>query len=483
MVKVNIGNALMPVLTPLVEAFRDIGAVASKSVAQLTNAITEAGGLVKFWELYGDLVRATFEDMVIVGVRFTGELLKSMITLISAAGRVMWKPIVAGFKVAMVELIQATLPGISVIDAQIKILEKIPGIGDDIAKAWKKVKSPLDNFADSIKDGIIAGGIEETLTALKNETNNLTTAFKDLSGAGGTAVDDIVAAFDKLLANLPKIEEGAKKVKTTINNITDTSATSGLGLVASALADIRAEIEAFGDPSLESSVRRTVDALNELQTPDERLKARLKAIDDEEKAENERIGAMNARQDALAAKEIENIGNIKDTRERATISMLKMSKRKWTQHIGRLSAAWREFTIDLQVSFTDTFADMLSKGEASWETFAKSIKKIVIRHLSEIVVSAAFRALTDLFTISGFNGFATQQPAGSQDATSKFFEDVGEATSEAGRDDRKAPGTVISFPNADIRHMTQAQIEQVVQSQIQPAIRNLQKRGIIPSRI
>lgn len=167
-------------------------------------------------------------------------------------------------------------------------------------------------------------------------------------------------------------------------------------------------------------------------------------------------------------------------RVRKAAETLRALQRIERNRIFRLSREWGTFTDSLQSSFTNTFADMLSKGELSWAKFAKNLKNIFIRQLSEIAVSAAFRGIGNLFDNLTANDFSSSQPAPAnvggifgQDEPPPFLAPAAGA--------QQAPGISIIIQN-DIQHISQVEIVKIVQKQWVPALRDMQKRGILATR-
>lgn len=469
MVKVNIGTALMPVLTPLIERLRDLSAAASKGLGNFSetiiNAIDSAGGLSKFWELHGKLVKAIFQDMATTGVKLVGIMFSGISDIMQNIGIVAWEWYANRFK----ETWRAALE-----DATNRFLLFADGSRDRLAKDLERREQDQKGFdARSALQIIKMQAIQEA-------------AFDSINAVVANTYEEAsaeVAAFvERYKKKLAEIETTTKKVISA----------AGKAVPGGALGALQSEADLLKETLRLAKLAQ--DALNE--RPDtpftafrpspgtaataledrERLNRRLAFIDEEERAEAERIGASNKAAEDLKIRDEARFRNLPKL---WTGALLKV-KQVQAKHIAAITSEWAKFTISLQSSFSNTFADMLSKGELSWAKFAKNLKNIFIRQLSEIAVSAAFRGIGNLFDNLTANDFSSSQPAHANvggifggDEPPPFLAPAAGA--------QQAPSINIIMQN-DMRHMSSAEVEQIVQSKIQPAIRNLMKRGIIASR-
>jgi len=228
-----------------------------------------------------------------------------------------------------------------------------------------------------------------------------------------------------------------------------------------------------------SNEQRVRDAAAQLRA--DTLALRLKAIDDEEKAENDRIGEANARAEALHIKELNREQEVKNIRLDADQRISGIALRTFKARAAALSSEWSKFTVDLKSSFTNTFADMLSKGEASWGKFARNLKDIMIRQLAEIAVSAAFQGIENLITNATANNFSGTTPAHAN-VGGIFGGDEPPPVLAPGNQQMAPGGINVIFPNADIEHMSRARVEKTMQKVFMPATRRMARRGIIANR-
>ena len=222
-----------------------------------------------------------------------------------------------------------------------------------------------------------------------------------------------------------------------------------------------------------------------------------KAADDRDRRRDAQAAKDKARFQNLAEEEITTMAEVNEAvrkgnaeankiRVAKNLNTLRIIKNMEQERFRSLAKIWNDFTGDFQSSFTNMFADILTKGRASWSSFAKDLKNIFLRQLAEIAVSQAFRGLFEL--LNRLDRGVFRPPATPDFGGGPVPPDIGSAIFDAPAAQGTqlapaAPGINVILPFADVQHMSSARIEMLIRKQFEPATRNLVKRGILPRRM
>jgi len=461
---------------------RDVGDLllpdVDKVLTGITKIIKKVREIIPVYGIVADKANAAFIEVAKIGLQTTGIMLKSMANIIAAAAKVIFIPLKAGLQIALLEAVA----NIDKIITPTLAAQKLPVIGKKIEAAYDKMLGPLRN------------AIKEKQAEIWGEST--TKAADEIAVAVGVVGEEMTIAITALL-------KGMKDTQTTLGAVTTETEKARKAfialrdgvtetLAAFGLIGGRNQIEEAFDPTeaIEGFKKLGQSLLNTFKRSSafrrkQRLEA-LAAIKAETEAELEAIGERNARQDAQFASDIDNTNAVLDNRESAHTKTLKRIGSMEKRLASNLEIIWGDLSKSIQAGFTNMFGDMLTGAENSWKQFAVNLKDIFLRELAKIAVSAAFRGIENLITnlrhesFSGteFGTVSNRNPFAGQDAP-----DIDFSGTSADPDAKPAPGRggiTVVLPNADVEHMSTARTVRMVRRQFEPALRELQKRGIVP---
>lgn len=528
-----------------------LGAVSdvSKGMTAIIDNIRE---IIPVFGIIREEATRAFIEVAAIGVKATAEMLRGMSKVIKLSADIMWQPLKAGLKIALLEAI-SEIPGllapVQIFGGFQKVFEKLPksvknfadeidsispgpGMGE-ITNFFDGIQAKLDEMVKSKSAEIWADGVED---AVDKATANLPKITAEIESVINAFVVNLEEAQNTLASTTIKTRQAQEAWIALRDGVLGTL--QAFGLMEKSRAGDEVEKQAKALAKLTGGRGTTLGFLPEIIGID-RIKEAEKRLDDfrgmiagKESKRQETLLAKfreflaqrrkawetlaqirikiaqewDNRRDALAARDRARFRNLaqeeittmqdvfdamKEGNEEAnrirvkrnlkTINiLLRMEKNR----INSLKRIWTNYTGDIQRAFTDAFAEMLEKGEANWSKFANTLKRVFLRKLADIIVTQAFKGL---FALLNRLDRAVLRPVGGTTTTGGGGgTNTGAVLTEAGEkldESLDAPGAVnVIFPNADIEHMSQERIERAVQRQIVPALRNMQKRGIIATR-
>jgi len=444
------------------------GIKATKDLVDKTSAIiSDKGGILKVWEMHGEVVVAIFRDMASTGLKIIKELFKGISELISAVALPAWQSYTFRFKQYWRSVLE---------DAYDRFATFADGSADKLEQSRKRQEGYNKAYWDREAAQLI---ISEALweDAQNNIINIAKTTFSSM-------ISDLKAYKDSYIKNLNEIEakavgdilpEVAAEVEDTATAFVNLGKSINKAAIASIFFEISKQLQAIKDKGISDSVNKTVAALKELE---EELK---KIVDKGPQLESiVTVFADIQRQIDEAGKPVlEN--SVKNTvvALNKLIDAQKVAGRKSKElaasegkRLLKLRQDFDDFTSGFRTAFTNMFADLLGgRTRNLWERFWTDMANVATRKLAEIAVDEVFNRLFTLWQgLSGQNTTATSNPIAPPEVIPPppFFP-VSPAPANYN----------IIFPHADIEHMSRARIERLVEKQIGPAMRNLRKRGIL----
>lgn len=425
----------------------------------LTNIIEGLTVVVENYETFKDEAARVFRDIGIIGINLTGSLFSSMIKIVVSVGKIVFVPLKFAMIKAMADIRDAAEIGmINVIGF---LTRRSQDITDLLINAVENARVEWDiNFKQMEKVEFGDVILKQTDVMIKNFTELANTIITELGRA-----ETVVNRFKKLVPEVEIIP--AEDTDSAVKNIHEVLiATEKLNLELFTLDALGKKLK---DIFLGIRIKEGAVGLEGFK---KRLERDLQGIE---------IFTLEDVKDEIARVNKE----INDNRVRENLKTINILLRIEKDRITKLTRIWDDWTGDIQKSFTNSFADMLDKGRADWGSFAKDLKKIFIRQLTEIAVSQAFKGLFALLNRLDRAVLRPLPPVGPAGGPAPA--DIGPAifgSAPAGtRMAPGAPGMIVILPNADVQHMSSARAEMLMERQLEPARRRLIKRGIIPAQM
>lgn len=499
LLKAEAGKALIPAV--------------DKVLKGLTEVVETLTRILPHWKTYQDQVAQVFKNITVIGIQTTSVMLKAMGAIVASLARLVWEPLKAGLIIALAEGLKESITNLGPF---FSLLKRIPGIGDDIEGALERAFKPLEDATDKFQAFIGERGMKKFGEAFGPE-------LEKIIANASVAIDAFVKGLGSINTELLTLDTQAKKSSSGVETVTKAVDDSAVSLVTfkQHLGGVLLQWQKLTETMGTAQVNAMASAFRGLAAE---IAAAFRAAQGQEP-----IDLPSAREFALTVDNYETMwGEITET-EKTFIS----------KSVSNRQRAWQGFTVGMQRTFTDTFANMLDTGKASWSQFASDLKRIFLRMLAEIAVSEAFAKIFGAgaggggggtsaaagsaaaaggipglavaagiasFGIGkkiGSSGFAQEHPTLARLATAPFglagmlgFGKTAGPSSGGNRGRQPggmpggqpqgammAPASIVVnaiFPNADIEHLSQERIERAVRRQFVPAFKNMQKQGLIP---
>lgn len=174
-------------------------------VDDISTIVSEGGSLSNLWIEHHDLVLETFRNIAEAGIELTAGMLKGMGSIIASASKVMWIPIKAGFKIAMLEALEE-LPNIL---TPTVLAQKIPLIGPEISAAYDKIWAPVKKKTDEWQEAIWGDAMTVATTTIDAELPNILESLKNI----GVQFDE---SFNKGAESVEALAKSVTKSKTAL---------------------------------------------------------------------------------------------------------------------------------------------------------------------------------------------------------------------------------------------------------------------------
>lgn len=423
--------------------------ITGDTAKSLTSILDRIRIIIPVWTLYRDEVAAVFEDVVTIVLETTGRMMKGMIKIIAAAAPLLFKP-----------LKKATISWIRDFDAGVRLF--LNDISKNLGRSKEKYEEIFIEIMDSLQTAQNKAAAEfeiEYAAAIKNLVD---TGTKELPKMSTAWLESLQVIDDKLKAITDKIPQQAVVAGDKIQD-----AFAGLDLDLGFGTGF--DIVAFKQ-ELAGSVELGFKLANAF---------RMIGVHSKEWTD-QMAEFRKTQQEAL-----KEIGSALARGFRSTTRQSEESKRQWKEFWEAQRQSARNFIGMFESAFVDLFADLFTgQTKKLWENFWTDMVRIATRKLAQLAVSKGFDAIADLF--NNIRGVGSDQGRGGGSNVNPFSE-ISNIIETSGIANNAAPARQMQvnviFPNADIEHMSQARIERAVQSQIVPAFRRLQKRGIIAQRM
>lgn len=462
LLKAQIGKAIIPATETALKSLTDI-------IEKLTLVIKHYGD-------YKDEAAQVFREVALIGATLTTELVSGMIKIIAESAQIVWVPL----KFAMIKVMAGIRD-----EAEIGLIKLFAFIGRQdkkitalLIRTVKTNRITFDALAKQMESAQFDKALREGLLKIEAQINSTFDTMMERFGEANTVLDNFVG----------KIPEKAGEAVKTVSEAVDGTVISLSALKDQDLGFLTDTTEADRVESMGRHMRALHDNLNELIDIAPHYEIASKQI------RTALLGWMALGEPGKFPKLLP-LPSTREFGENVAAYERMWSEIKGEQRSGftalsrRVSnwkRAWKGFAVETQQTFTNAFAEMLDQGETDWRRFALNLKKIFLRTLAEIVVSEAFRGIGELLkrfdraalggTFSG--GGTTTTGGGGGTNTGAVLTETGEKLEE-----NLAPGAVnVIIETTDIEHMSQARIERAVRRQIVPALRNMQKQGLIPTR-
>jgi tape measure domain-containing protein len=314
-------------------------------VKSLTGIIDKLTVVVENYEDFRDEVARILVDVAIIGVRTTGAMMTSMGKIIAAGAKVIWEPLKTGLKIALLEVLETSIPGSNIVG----VLKHFPKIGDDIEAAFNKAIKPIKDFTDkkqaemwaaSMDDA--AGNIAEASKVIEAELKTmLATVIEGLSQS-----DKALGTLTDKIEKLNQLKSGLKSIADSFLSIFRSDSVfefdKAVGKLNVSMANFSAFTKTFSQFKLEQFGPQLAQAFGNLGKVSQTAKDQMQAFWDAQREQTQRI-------------------------------------------VDTIAPAFENM-------FSDFFA---GDTKVTWENFFKDLKRIAIRQLAQVF---ATQLLTGLLT-------------------------------------------------------------------------------------
>ncbi len=434
-------------ITNLGVAFDRLKAEAGKALLEMTGntakglseIINKIRMVLPVWKENQDVVGKVFANIIVIGLKATGIVLREMGLLIFKAAPLVWKPLLFAFKKVFMDLDHAAMKLIGSLMVKLGIVT-----AEEFAAGNKRMeeqnaastKRMTDEFKESWQKSFDAF-VEEAKTRIP-------TMFAAIS----EGLQDISSAFDPLL-------EGTGKA-TASAGLFSRAWTQAINLLSKGLAAIGKE------------------------------RGFLLSLDDmtkEQKAALKLIGDFNARSEALMIKDnarirkasednadflMKQMQDVADFRENLAI----LAGEREAAALEKQKQEIQAFSDTVKPAFENMFQGLFSGNtKGLWEAFWTDLKNIAIRQMAQIFATQLVAGLLTGGTSFGASGLGAALSAIAPQSVDPTSRAIGGAI---GRGARSAAsfleGGSINFHNVDLNNMDTQTITRQVEQAIGPAL-------------
>jgi hypothetical protein len=400
-----------------------------KVIKSLTGIIDKLRLVVRNYDVFKVEVSQIMIDISVIGIKMTGKMLEGMAKIISIAGKTIWQPLLTGFKIALLEIVETSLPLSNVVT----VLKRIPKVGDDIERAYNKAVAPIREFIDSKQSEMWAA-------SMSGAAGKIATATEEVGA-------ELRAMFAALLAGLSQTDSKLGTVADKMQRIEQFKA--GIKEVAAGFMDM-----------FSSETVQRADGLAAILTamPDV-LKGNIRAV----------LAVGDAFRFAIeegAAPALERAAEVAKGLSDATNEMAEKIKEQMQGAVNTI-----------QPAFENMFANLFSGNTKSlWEEFWTDLKRIAIRQMAAIFATQLLGGLLTGGASLGGGGLLAGIGAG---AASNFGRGFGGAGRAAGRLMEGGVNIgVMNVQDQDLRNFDKQRLTKQVEQGIAPALAEAAADGI-----